>query len=73
MKANKILILPAGWKVRVKLSTPGNYTVMLFKQQQVRMELLCQRAAVAVAVWECVAWAARVHADQRLLYPLGLS
>jgi hypothetical protein len=57
----------------VKLSTPGNYTVMLFKQQQVRMELLCQRAAVSVAVWECVAWAARVHADQRLLYPLGLS
>ncbi len=71
MKTKKILCLPTGWKVRIKLSAPGNYTVLLFKQQQVRMELMCQKAAIAVAVWECVAWASRVQADKKLLYPLS--
>ena len=71
MKAKKILSLPSGWKVRIKLSTTGNYTVLLLKQQQVRMELMCQKSTVAVAVWECVAWASRVQADKKLLYPLS--
>ena len=70
MKAKKILSLPAGWKVRVKLAAPGSYTVRLFKQQQVRMELMCPRAAIAGAVWECVAWAARVQTDKKMLHPL---
>ncbi|TDN40162.1 hypothetical protein E4631_17800 [Hymenobacter sp. UV11] len=71
MKPKKILSLPAGWKVRVKLSTTGSYTVLLFKQQQVRMELMCQKASIAMAVWECIEWASRVQTDKKLLYPLG--
>jgi len=71
MKAKKTLCLPAGWKVRIKLSASGDYTVLLFKQQQVRMELMCQKASIAVAVWECVAWASRVQTDKKLLYPLS--
>lgn len=71
MKTKKILCLPVGWKVRVKLSATGTYTVLLFRQQQVRMELMCQKASVALALWECIAWASRVQTDKKILYPLS--
>lgn len=71
MQITKHSSLPAGWKVRVRLSATGRYTVRLLRQRHLRMELICGKSAVAAAVWECVAWAAQVQADQKIWQALS--